>query len=56
VTIENARASLSESRSPAVALYEKLGFARVGIRKEYYDAEDGAGRNAMTMALPLRIA
>lgn len=47
---------VAEFNEAAVALYEKLGFARVGIRKDYYDAEDGAGRNAMTMALPLRIA
>ncbi len=23
--------------APAIALYEKLGFERVGIRKDYYD-------------------
>ena len=31
------------SNAPAIALYEKLGFTSVGIRKNYYDSprEDG---------------
>lgn len=36
---------------PAIALYEALGFARAGVRRDYYGA--GADACVMTAALPL---
>jgi ribosomal-protein-alanine N-acetyltransferase len=33
---ETMRLEVRESNQPAIALYERLGFARVGVRKGYY--------------------
>jgi ribosomal-protein-alanine N-acetyltransferase len=43
------------SNTPAMRLYESLGFNRVGTRKDYYPAEDGredAAILALTLAFP----
>lgn len=37
--------------APALALYEKYGFERIGLRKRYYQPED---KDAFTMRLDLR--
>jgi ribosomal-protein-alanine N-acetyltransferase len=36
---------------PALSLYERAGFAKVGARKAYYDRQGGA--DALTLALDL---
>ncbi len=40
-----------ESNLPAIKLYEKRGFSRVGLRKNYYDSPR---ENAILMTLELR--
>jgi ribosomal-protein-alanine N-acetyltransferase len=50
-----ASAMLLEVRvdnDPAVALYEKFGFERLGVRKRYYQPED---KDAYTMRLDLAV-
>ena len=37
--------------TPALALYERFGFARMGLRKRYYQLE---GIDAYTMSLELK--
>ncbi len=39
----------AENRA-AVALYERAGFARVGLRKGYYKQPDGSRRDALMLA------
>ncbi len=39
----------AENRA-AVALYEDMGFVRVGLRKAYYKQPDGSHRNALMLA------
>jgi ribosomal-protein-alanine N-acetyltransferase len=36
--------------APALALYRRLGFAPVGMRRGYYPAPDGGARDALVMA------
>jgi len=38
---------------PAVALYERLGFARAGLRRGYYDRGAGRRADALVMRLDL---
>jgi len=40
------------SNAPALALYEKAGFATIGRRKGYYPAANGR-EDALVMRLPL---
>ncbi len=39
---EFMRLEVRDSNSAAIALYEKLGFARAGVRPRYYEGRDGA--------------
>jgi ribosomal-protein-alanine N-acetyltransferase len=39
--------------TPAVALYERLGFARAGLRKAYYDRGANGRADALVMRLDL---
>lgn len=51
--LEGARRMLLEvavTNDPAIALYERLGFARIGLRRRYYQPE---GIDAHVMALEL---
>jgi ribosomal-protein-alanine N-acetyltransferase len=41
------------SNQRAFAVYERYGFARIGNRKGYYPAADGAREDAIVMRLPL---
>lgn len=41
-----------ESNAPAIALYESLGFNRIGLRKNYYRAAGGA-EHALVMSRQL---
>jgi [ribosomal protein S18]-alanine N-acetyltransferase len=45
---------VDENNVPAVALYHKLGFAKVGERKSYYTHADGQKSTALVMRLDLR--
>lgn len=42
-----------ESNRPARALYEKIGFNEVTLRKNYYPTPDGKRENAVVMAIYL---
>lgn len=42
-----------ESNQGAIALYEKLAFAQVGLRKNYYPLADGSKEAAVLMTRPL---
>jgi ribosomal-protein-alanine N-acetyltransferase len=42
-----------ESNVAAIALYESFGFARIGLRKNYYRAADGVGEHAWVLSLNL---
>lgn len=42
--------------APAVTLYEGLGFARAGLRKDYYDRGAGGRADALVMRLDLTAA
>lgn len=42
------------SNTPAIALYDKLGFVEVGVRENYYPAKQGR-EDALLMALELSI-
>jgi ribosomal protein S18 acetylase RimI-like enzyme len=37
------------SNTPALRLYERKGFMRVGLRRRYYPAHDGAREDAIVM-------
>ena len=41
------------SNQRAFAVYERYGFLRIGNRKGYYPAADGAREDAIVMRLPL---
>jgi ribosomal-protein-alanine N-acetyltransferase len=45
---------VDEANEPALGLYRKLGFAKVGSRKGYYQAAGGEARTALVMRLQLR--
>lgn len=40
---------VDENNAPALALYHKLGFAMVGLRKSYYDNGDAPRSNALVL-------
>jgi ribosomal-protein-alanine N-acetyltransferase len=42
-----------ESNARAIAVYERHGYRRVGLRKNYYPAQDGQREHAVVMSLPL---
>lgn len=42
--------------TPAKALYEQMGFLPVGVRKQYYPADQGQREDAIVMSLNLRAA
>lgn len=41
---------------PALALYERVGFVGVGVRRSYYKGRDGIARDAVTMACDVEAA
>lgn len=41
------------SNTAAIALYEKMGFNEIGVRKGYYPAENGTREDAVMLALEL---
>ena len=41
------------SNAPAIRVYERHGFSRVGLRKDYYPAPHGARESAIVMSLYL---
>ena len=42
-----------EDNEPAIFLYDRAGFARIGRRADYYTAKDGSRRAAITMKYSL---
>jgi ribosomal-protein-alanine N-acetyltransferase len=51
-----ARSMLLEvrpSNTPALRLYERMGFHRVGLRRRYYPAQGGTREDAIVMTRPL---
>jgi ribosomal-protein-alanine N-acetyltransferase len=51
-----ARAMLLEvrpSNTPALRLYERMGFLRVGLRRRYYPSHGGTREDAIVMTRPL---
>ena len=42
---------VAAGNAPAIALYEKHGFSRAGLRKRYYAAPHGGREDALVMAL-----
>lgn len=42
--------------TPAKALYEQMGFLPMGVRKQYYPADQGQREDAIVMSLNLRAA
>ena len=42
------------SNAPALALYKQMGFLAMGLRKQYYPAEQGSREDAIVMSLNLR--
>jgi len=42
------------SNTPALRLYERKGFARVGLRRRYYPSHDGGREDAIVMTRLLR--
>jgi ribosomal-protein-alanine N-acetyltransferase len=47
---------VAQGNAAALSLYAKLGFSRVGVRRNYYGGAKGDDRHAVTMALALPIA
>jgi ribosomal-protein-alanine N-acetyltransferase len=47
---------VAQSNTPAMKLYETLGFQRTGRRQNYYACNDGSREDAVTMMSPLPIA
>jgi len=41
------------SNTPAIRLYEKLGFNEIGVRRKYYPADGGQREDALLLALSL---
>ncbi len=41
------------SNAAAIALYQRYGFTRIGLRKRYYRSDDGTGEDALVLSLPL---
>ena len=41
------------SNAPAIRVYERHGFSRVGLRKDYYPASHGERESAIVMSLNL---
>lgn len=44
---------VGESNTPAIALYDRLGFSQMGRRKAYYLHTDGTREDALLMVLKL---
>jgi ribosomal-protein-alanine N-acetyltransferase len=44
---------VDEQNTPAIRLYEREGFARIGARKGYYPRPDGSAATALVMARDL---
>ena len=42
------------SNAPAIRVYERHGFSRVGLRKDYYPASHGERESAIVMSLNLK--
>ncbi|PHP69033.1 ribosomal-protein-alanine N-acetyltransferase [Zhengella mangrovi] len=45
---------VDETNAPAIALYRRFGFRKVGERKAYYDAGDGSRNSAIVMRADFR--
>lgn len=41
------------SNHRALAIYERYGYTRIGVRRNYYPAPDNARENAIVMRMPL---
>lgn len=52
-SVESMFLEVDETNFGAVALYRKLGFAKVGERRAYYQAADGTKTGALVMRLDL---
>ncbi len=50
---EKAFLEVRENNRVALALYDKLGFAEIGRRQNYYPALDGEREDAMVMSLEM---
>lgn len=49
ITLEVSRGNL-----PALNIYEKIGFKKIGIRKKYYNHIDGIGQDALVLEHHIR--
>lgn len=45
---------VAEDNAPALALYDRFRFARVGRRRDYYERKDGGFAAALNLRLDLR--
>jgi ribosomal-protein-alanine N-acetyltransferase len=50
---DTALLEVRPSNTPAISLYEKIGFNEIGVRRAYYPSEHGQREDALLLALSL---
>lgn len=51
--VEKIFLEVNEQNAPAISLYEKCGFVKTGVRKNYYDTRRFSSRDAIVMTKTL---